>query len=928
MFRLRTFGGVLIEGPDGPLTGAASQRRRLAVLALLAAHGNGVSRDRLVAVFWPESDEEHARHALAQLLYGLRRELGAGAIAGDATILRLDPAVVSSDAHDFHEALARGDDARAADLHTAPFLDGFHLSGCPEFERWVEEERARLTQRARAALDRLATKAEREGRLEDAVTQRRRVVALDPFDARSTLALLHALVAAGDRSGALRQARIHEELLRTQLEAPPDPEVVAFAAQLQASRPPPAPVAANNSVKAARPPAAPGPPPAAALPQQTPSQGDVAPPRAGESRRRISHGIVKAAVAAAVVLPLVLWLAFRGSDPDVPPERIVIADVENETGESVFDRSVVFALAAGLAQSGSARAVPPERVRQALVRMRQPSPDVNVDETLAREIARREGFRFVLVPAVRRAEEGYVLSARLLDPTTGAVLGLMRERAARREDVIDALDALSRRIRRAAGESRLRIATRSAPLPRVTTPSLEALEKFASGSRAFGIGLLREARLLWQEAVALDSTFAAAHAALGQYAYWTNSAREGEVQFARALAHMDGLPRREQTLIRATIESWRTNRNASIALLKALLVEDPSDLQVLKQLGYDYLRENRDELAVDIYRRIIRLDATDHTAFINLATVEKGLSEYDSAIAHYHQAFRLLPSLETENSNINHEYGSTWVLLGQPDSARATFSRMLTAGQPGRARGLRSLAFLAMAHGQYAEAATLLEEAVRWTVLAQAYTSEVRNRLLLATARAQQGRHNEANEQLAQAYAVARAHEVDFVLFYWLGKALSRSGDPDRADTLLTMLDAARHPDNVVARGSAAALRGEIMVARGEAVAALPHFERALHDDSSKITLEALAHATAAAGDLERATLLYEELAQPPSFGHESQELLRMASYWLGRIAEQRGYHEPATQAYERFLRAGLGSDPDLPALLDARDRLIRLRSR
>src|SRR5216117_915482 len=76
-FRLRTFGGLSLTGESGPVTGAATQRRKLALLAVLATGGErGVSRDRLLTLFWSESDAEHARHALTQSLSALRRELG------------------------------------------------------------------------------------------------------------------------------------------------------------------------------------------------------------------------------------------------------------------------------------------------------------------------------------------------------------------------------------------------------------------------------------------------------------------------------------------------------------------------------------------------------------------------------------------------------------------------------------------------------------------------------------------------------------------------------------------------------------------------------------------------------------------------------------------------------------------------------------
>src|SRR3954462_11030835 len=114
MLRLLTFGGLSLVDDGAPVTGAASQRSRLALLAVLAAAGPaGVSRDKLLACLWPESEDERARHALKQAVYALRRDLSnENAISGKAT-LTLDPTIVASDIRDFDDALARGDDAAA-----------------------------------------------------------------------------------------------------------------------------------------------------------------------------------------------------------------------------------------------------------------------------------------------------------------------------------------------------------------------------------------------------------------------------------------------------------------------------------------------------------------------------------------------------------------------------------------------------------------------------------------------------------------------------------------------------------------------------------------------------------------------------------------------------------------------------------------------
>ncbi|MGD3762639.1 winged helix-turn-helix domain-containing protein, partial [Xanthomonas citri pv. citri] len=98
MFSLKLLGGAIIEGPQGLLAGRASQRRRLALLCVLArVRERPISRDKLLALFWPESDSERARHSLADSLYQLRKELGDNAILSTGDDLRPNSDLVTSD---------------------------------------------------------------------------------------------------------------------------------------------------------------------------------------------------------------------------------------------------------------------------------------------------------------------------------------------------------------------------------------------------------------------------------------------------------------------------------------------------------------------------------------------------------------------------------------------------------------------------------------------------------------------------------------------------------------------------------------------------------------------------------------------------------------------------------------------------------------
>ena len=108
-FRLRVLGGYALDGTSGAAAPVFPKRRPEAVLAVLAVCGDlGCTRERLLAMLWPESDDASARHGLRDALHIIRRTLGAGAVPSAGRLLRLDPAVVASDVGQFSQALVGG----------------------------------------------------------------------------------------------------------------------------------------------------------------------------------------------------------------------------------------------------------------------------------------------------------------------------------------------------------------------------------------------------------------------------------------------------------------------------------------------------------------------------------------------------------------------------------------------------------------------------------------------------------------------------------------------------------------------------------------------------------------------------------------------------------------------------------------------------
>jgi len=63
MLQLQVLGSTAVTANGGVSGGAASQRKALALLALLAAAGRrGLSRDRVLAMLWPETPADRANH--------------------------------------------------------------------------------------------------------------------------------------------------------------------------------------------------------------------------------------------------------------------------------------------------------------------------------------------------------------------------------------------------------------------------------------------------------------------------------------------------------------------------------------------------------------------------------------------------------------------------------------------------------------------------------------------------------------------------------------------------------------------------------------------------------------------------------------------------------------------------------------------------
>jgi serine/threonine-protein kinase len=237
VFQLRILGALQLRSSDGrDVDAIVRQSKRAALLAYLAmARPRGPQRrDKLVALFWPESDELHARAALNQALYVLRTALGEDAIPsrGDDTVA-LDGGIVWCDALAFEDALANGRPAEALALYQGDLLDGFFVSDAPEFEHWLDAERERARQSASDGAWRLAAECATHGDEVEAARWAKRAASFHPSDEATVRRLMSFLHKLGDRTAAVRAYEAFAWRLSEEYELEPSTETRALVAEIR-----------------------------------------------------------------------------------------------------------------------------------------------------------------------------------------------------------------------------------------------------------------------------------------------------------------------------------------------------------------------------------------------------------------------------------------------------------------------------------------------------------------------------------------------------------------------------------------------------------------------------------------------------------------------------------------------------------------------
>ena len=557
MLHLVTFGGLALESANEAIAPRLSAQR-LALLAVLAAEGGRhVSRERMTGLFWPDVDEERARHSLRQAMYTLRHEVGREIIRSDFA-LSLDPSAITADVVEFRAALARGDRVAAATLVRGPFLAGFYLPSAAPFQRWVEEERARLHTAASGAIASLAADASAANDTDAAVGWWRQLTQLDPLSGRFAVGYLTALAARGDRAEALDFARYHAALVRRELETDPDPEIQRFEARLRSA---PVRVAAVDE-------------PAAIGPESAAAPGTGSPPAptatvAGD--RPIGRHLTRFAVSMAVVV--IVGVAARmllqrqpdASGASATNPTLAVGLIRDDDLDSVRIGGVLTdMLSTNLANVPGLQVIANSRILE-LIPQGQDTSAVAYAEA-----ARRAGATELLEGRLLdRAGDAFTIEMRRLDLKRGILKAAYRTSAPTRFRLVDSVTAIVAR--------NLELGGPSAPHADVTTSSVTAYRLYQEGLRAYYRFDNVLARQMMRAALEDDSTFAMA-------AYYDALLTDSPLSSApsdRALRLAQRASERERLVITVDLLSFILGAPDALPVAETLATRYPNDARAL-----------------------------------------------------------------------------------------------------------------------------------------------------------------------------------------------------------------------------------------------------------------------------------------------------------------------------------------------------------
>jgi tetratricopeptide (TPR) repeat protein len=547
----------------------------------------------------------------------------------------------------------------------------------------------------------------------------------------------------------------------------------------------------------------------------------------------------------------------------------------------------------------------------------------HLDADLGRQICQRENCPVLLAGEIDKASAGYVIKVRIVDSARG--VPVLADAASLRSpsELYDAIDALSKRLRRRLGESLTQVENQSTPLARVTTPSLEALQRYSAALKRDSAGDTEGFLRLAKSAVELDPDFAMAHLHLGLTYEQLGNEKQYRAELARARRGIGRVSERERYLIVAADYAAQGLEEKSLEQYRLLTEFYPDDIEGYRGLATESIWVGRPEDAIAVEKHILKLDphsAIDHK---RLVLWLDRVNNFNEALAAYSSA----RSQGVTAPVLHLGAGLAHLGLNDVEGARREFGLLAQEGGDYE-KGLSSLysARVLMYEGRLREATDALRQSLLLDEKLRSATWTPVKRYLLGEVLLARGKTAEARRELKNLAAVV-SHESDEGLRRTGFQAIAL-GELGSARQLLAHLSKLNDSkDTGYTHSCYYNLKGAVELAEVKTDAAEESQRRALvfyplfNAHYAAGDVYAAKHEWAKAGEAFRRYLDFKGEV----INEDSPLDWVLGNLRAARILSQSGDVKRSLEYYDRFLRLWTNADSGLPSLREARMERARL---
>ena len=336
-----------------------------------------------------------------------------------------------------------------------------------------------------------------------------------------------------------------------------------------------------------------------------------------------------AVIVIAAAVAGVLYYRARQAPKLTEKDTVVLADFDNTTGDPVFDNTLKTALSVALSQSPFLNVLSDGTVAKTLKLMTRP-PDSKLTPEVAREVCQRAGSKAYIAGSISSLGSQYVLALKVVNCQSGDALAQEQATAPAKEKVLEALGEAASKLRGQLGESLASVQKLDVPLEQATTSSLDALQAYSLGEKAFSEKGPAAALPHQQRAIELDPNFAMGYSAVGNDYFALDELGRASEYYSKAFQLREHASEREKLAISADYYQNVTGELEKAAqTYQEMIASYPRDEAAYIDLGNVYSEQGQWEKAAQEYREGLSLAPDDGTPYTNLANALLALQRFD-----------------------------------------------------------------------------------------------------------------------------------------------------------------------------------------------------------------------------------------------------------------------------------------------------------